>query len=1022
MPWRSNTRTLSRMRACALGLVGLALATTPLRVLALDRDQSLHQLGHRVWGAKDGLFGNVYALAQSKDGFLWVGGSDGLYRFDGVRFKRYAPTSGTLPSLRVTKLFAGADGSLWIGYSSGMITHLSHGNARTFGESDGVPVGRNSSIVEDADGIIWASFTGGFVRFDGTRFVKVRKEWNYPEKTADTTAIDSSGTLWTTLEGRTYYLLRGTHSFQAVPGTTERVVAFVPHGAKIALYTTGDLVRVYLRDCPLYRPLARLYSSHDSLLLEDRDRTVWITAQLGGLQRTGSLEGLAAASAANGDPKDLEAFGRKDGLSGSAPLTALEDQEGSLWVATEQGLDQFTRRNIVARASFPDEWGANVVQGPDGVIWYAPLVSNELKRRTWTRIGDGKRIDKPYPDIGAVHRAQDGTVWFFSAGPSEQGYAPTTKFLSHWTKDGIVEIPLPSKPGEATHVRAITTDLSGNPWVTIPDNGTWRYDGARWHPISTDNHGNDTTGHFAITDNSGSIWILSHDRLVRNTGDALHIVNDANLPSSPFNGMAWSGKEIFISGKDGLSVGGFNGFRKIRLPIDMSRAFALVADTASGVWFAYPKGICHLSVEAIEASRNRPLMDKDIEVFDVSNDLPEALDQSIGDGMASADGRIWFTATTSILEVDPHRVQWNTLAPRVAIESLTTESGPISLQEPLRIAPHAGDLRFTFASLSLRLPEHNLYSYRLRPGSDAWSTPSAEHEAIFGSLSPGKYVLEVRGSNNDGVWSTTPATISFTVLPAFYQTWWFRSFYFLLAGVLLYLAYLIRMRRIVARVRLQAEARFAERERIARDLHDSLLGEVQGLALRVGTIVDLTPDSHHLKEGLERTLKVAEEVMRSGRERVQNLRESTLTGEAFVAQLTDACHRFEYDQKTKLKLDVSGSIPQEVNSVIATEIYRIVTEAVLNAFRHSNSPVVDVSLRFDEHRFAAIVKDQGQGFDTELWKHGSASHFGLAGMQERAREAGAELVLNTSQLGTTITVRIRAKGFYVGRKKSTPPS
>lgn len=1019
MPSRPNALILSRTLLYVLGFIHIALGTHTRPLLALDRDQNLHQLGHRVWSAKDGLFGNVYALAQTEDGFLWVGGSDGLYRFDGIQFQHYVPLSGTLPALRVTKLFAGTDNSLWIGYSSGRITRLTHGVAKTFGESDGVPVGGNSSIIEDADGTVWASFTGGFVRFNGTRFQKVRKEWNYPEKTADKEEIDTSGTLWVTSEGHTYYLQRGTHSFQAVPGTTERVVALVPHGTQIALYTTGDVARVYLRDCPIYHPIKSHYSSHDRLLLEDRDHTVWITSQLGGLQRTGSLEGLAAASAANHDPNDLEAYSRKDGLSGGAPLTALEDQEGSIWIATEQGLDQFTRRNIVARASFPDEWGANVAQGPDNAIWFAPLVSNDIKRRTWIRIRDGKKLDKSYPDIGVVHRAQDGTVWFFSAGPTAQGYATTTKFLSHWTKNGIVRIPLPSKPGEATRVRTITTDLHGNPWVTIPDNGTWRYDGTLWHPISTENHNSDTTGHFAVTDQNGSIWILSQDRLVHNIGDVLHIVTDSNLPSAPFTGMAWSGKEIFISGKDGLSVGGAHGFRKIALPIDMSRAFALIADTASGVWFAFPKGICHISTEAISASRSRPLTNQDFEVFDVSNDLPEALDQTISDGLVSTDGHIWFTATTSVLEVAPTRIQWNTLAPRIAIESLTTEHESAPLQEPLRIAPHPGNLQFNFASLSFRLPEHNRYSYRLSPSSISWSPPTAEHEAVFGNLSPGKYVFEVRGSNNDGVWSTTPASISFTILPAFYQTWWFRLVYLMLAAALLYLMYLVRMRRIVMRVRLQAEARFAERERIARDLHDSLLGEVQGLALRVGTIVDLTPDSHHLKEGLERTLKVAEEVMRSGRERVQHLRESTLTGEAFVAQLKDACLRFEYNQKTKLKFDVSGNIPQEVNSVIATEVYRIITEAVLNAVRHAHSHSIEVSLRFDEHRFAAIVKDQGHGFDIDQWKRNTTSHFGLAGMQERAREAGAELVLNSSQLGTTITIRIRSKGFYIGGKRSS---
>jgi ligand-binding sensor domain-containing protein len=411
-------------------------------VRALDRDQSLLQLRHRVWTASDGLYGTVNALAQTTDGYLWAGTSDGLYRFDGQHFERYRSADGSMPAVDVQTLLATADGALWIGDKDGRIAHLFRGQAKIYGQADGVPVGRNRFIISDADGGIWSAGVGGFVRFDGRRFKKARADWGYPTETADIAEVDSSGTLWVSSEGHTYYLLHGDNRFQAVSGSTGRVMDIVPESSRVVLLADEGWVHAYWRAAPRSNPIALPYSSHSRVLLEDRDHTVWLALALGSLLRADDMEKAVNSLQPNSNSTDLQSMSIKDGLSGLETRTAFEDREGSVWIGTERGLDQFTRRNVVARIFSDDVDVFRLVEGPDGNVWYSPHASNS--RETWTRISDGLKIPGTFSRVVEPIRAKDGTVFFLAIG-DYRAVGRSGERLWHWTKNGIAEIPLPKK-------------------------------------------------------------------------------------------------------------------------------------------------------------------------------------------------------------------------------------------------------------------------------------------------------------------------------------------------------------------------------------------------------------------------------------------------------------------------------------------------------------------------------------------------------------------------------------------------
>jgi ligand-binding sensor domain-containing protein len=185
---------------------------------ALNPDRHIHQLAHRSWGEKDGYPGRSEALAQTADGFLWLGSATGLFRFDGVHFERYEARSGDqLPDEMVHSLLVLSDGSLWVAYDGDKICDLRNGNVKCYGKAEGIATGPRA-IVQDREGTIWANTQTGVIRFNGTRWGHIGKNWNFPEDVPRVTSgelyVDSRGTLWAGINNTVLYLKQGSKRFE----------------------------------------------------------------------------------------------------------------------------------------------------------------------------------------------------------------------------------------------------------------------------------------------------------------------------------------------------------------------------------------------------------------------------------------------------------------------------------------------------------------------------------------------------------------------------------------------------------------------------------------------------------------------------------------------------------------------------------------------------------------------------------------------------------------------------------------
>ena len=303
-------------------------------------------------------------------------------------------------------------------------------------------------------------------------------------------------------------------------------------------------------------------------------------------------------------------------------------------------------------------------------------------------------------------------------------------------------------------------------------------------------------------------------------------------------------------------------------------------------------------------------------------------------------------------------------------------------------------------------------------GADTeWQDAGGRREAFYTNLAPGKYSFHVTASNNDGVWNPVAASVNFTISPAFYQTTWFRVLGGVVCLILLWRLYDFRVAQIRAKVRGRLEERLAERERIARDLHDTLLQGVEGLVLRFQAIANRISRREPVGELLERTLERADQVLEEGRDRVLNLREGARDIGELAHALAASGQQLAQIYRAEFRGSVQGA-PRDLHPIVREELLFIGREALANAFRHADAGVIEAEVSYAESALKMRVRDDGRGIDAQVLKSGRPGHWGLPGMRERARNMRATLeVWSRPGAGTEIELTVRAELAYRKRHR-----
>jgi signal transduction histidine kinase/ligand-binding sensor domain-containing protein len=966
------------------------------------------------------LRGVVSALAQTADGFLWVGTTEGLYRFDGMTFEAYKPETGNFPSIGIKALDAAPDG-LWIGYLSGGVSVLKDGRLKNYSEHDGLPISRVRSIVHTEDGKIWVATVGGVARLDGDHWHKVRLDWNFTARAAEDLSVDPSGTLWASVETGVLYLPRGAHNFEdagvqahlimnlapapdgSVVYTDLRKTSEPPSVCRLQMKSGGSVVRCFA--------LPDIQSASDiQSVFVDRRGSLWFTGD--NVMRLAHPE-LLEWNGGRIPPASMDEYGKSEGLTASTD-TMFEDHEGNIWVGTDKGLDRFRQRNLRWYPAPENQLFFNLAQGDGGEIWASTLSGPVFRIAAGKPIlGSPNGVRYFYRDpSGALWLSRRDGIWAWSGGRFVKQAVPK-----------VVDQILPVTSADPMIVVSAAVDSSGGVWIAIGGRGEFYVKGGEWRSVPVLKDHPDWSANAATVDNEGRLWLANDAHLAAYRDGVSQVYDDVKGPGvGPIKTISKMGNSVLIGGELGLSVYHRGGFHRIE-PADGSsfgRVISIVPTPADGVWLEATPGIVHIAADEVAAAAEQPGYRVRCDILDTVTDLPDPLQGGFAqnEALRANDGSLWFATVQGFAQVNP-RLRHNPLAPPVAIRSMVADDRAYSTFSPVRLPALTRSIRFDYSALSLSIPERVRFRYRLDGLDSKWREAGSIRQMVYDNLGPGKYTFRVIACNNDGVWNMTGAVFAFTILPAWYQTSWFRIGCIGVFLMLLWMLYQLRLRQLHHQFSIGLEARVSERTRIARELHDTLLQSFQGLMLRFQSVDEMLPARPlDAKKVLEGALDRGDQAISEGREAITHIRVTTLASPDLAKSIADLMTDLneELDEgsrgSAKFRVLVEGA-PRAVHPTLLNEIYCIARESLSNAFRHAQAQHIEAEIIYGES-LRLRFSDDGKGIELNVIEHGGRpGHWGLLGIRERAKQIGARLEIRSGVgVGTEIELSIPGSIAY----------
>jgi signal transduction histidine kinase/ligand-binding sensor domain-containing protein len=986
--------------------------------LPLNPNGTIQDLRHTAWGPKENAPGDIQALAQTNDGYLWIGNASGLYRFDGLQFERIElQRDERLSALNIYKLYAPPTGGLWIGFTVGTVAFLKDGHLTTYGEQEGLWTADSIvAFAQDQDGTLWAGSSGGLARLEGSRWQKMGPEFHYPEDMfTQALLVDSAGTLWAAGKDNLLYLPKGEKMFRelAVPRTkgtrTEADsvgLAESPSGA-VWLLRDKQIFQLTQHDNP-----TRRNESSGFGFLFDRDGSLWTEALAGRVRRIAHTEKLPTQTWVPAD-KQADSFGEKDGLSAPAGSGAvLEDREGNIWISSEAGLDRFAEGNVVRILPSPEQHEvfsaseAIVTSGDAGSLW--------IGGRTFPLFNLRNGKTKRYDNIGVIssaYRADDGSIWI---GASK-------RLWRYDAKNGFARVVLPEGSDDWEPL-AMTDDHSGGFWISVLGKGVHRLSNGVWKDRGGFTSLPNGTANTMATDLNGRVWFAYFAGRVA-VLDGNKVTDFAGPDRLPVgNVTAFYGKRgrVWAGGDYGLAL--YDGTRFQAVVPEVKGAFNSltgIVETEDGdLWLNSSAGIVRIPNAETRRLADNPSYVVHSEIFD-SLDGVQGSSARLGPPSATegTDGRLLFTTSLGLYSITPTHIFRNRTSPSILIQSVTVDDKAYAPASNLRLPQRTRSLRIDYVGINLSQPERVRYRYMLDGVDPDWRDVQGRRQAFYTNLDPGPHRFHVMAANGDGAWTDPGATLDFVIPPAFVQTGWFVTLCVAVAAVILSMLIRFRFLQVAARMRGRIEERVAERERIARELHDTLLQSVQALILRVHAASRLlaarVPGGDSAIDMLERALQHADEVMAEGRDRVLGLRAPDAHFSDLTQALTGLGEELSAVHGTAFRLISEGTM-RDLNPHVKDEIYRIAKEALLNAFRHAQAETIEAQLIYGDGDLRVRVRDDGVGLDDTVGDSGMRpGHWGLQGMRERAEKIGAKLdIWSRAGAGTEMELTIPGLAVY----------
>ncbi len=976
--------------------VWLMLAA-PAIAYPLDPDKLITQYVLDLWQTRDGLpVSDIASIAQTPDGYLWIGTPEGLVRFDGVRFKVFGRAEGGDPFPAATTLFVDRQGRLWLAIDEGL-AQWRDGVVRLLTTRDGLLNNYVRCLYEDRQGVLWIGTSGGLNRLEDGRLTGYSTSDGLPHNTVQAVLEARDGSLWigtsaglTRLENRTFttYTTRQGLSHDTIHSLHEDRAGNLWIGTfhGLSRFKDGDIDAFTTRDGLPGTPIGSLE--------EDAAGSLWFAAYGGGIGRL--RDGR------------IERFATKDGLLNDSVRDLYIDRQGSLWIA-HAGLGRlrdglFTP--YTTREGLSGDDVRAVLESGDGAVWIATHEAglNRLKNGAVTTFTtkDGLLSDMVF----AIHEDREAGLWISSYNGGLNRF-----------KDGRFLAFASDQLAKGTFITAFHEDREGTIWLGSYGGGLKRFSAGTFTTYTTKDGLANNYVWSIVPDRDGSLWL--------GTGAGLNRLKDGTFTRHDPEG-GWSGHDLFALHTDdegtiwiGTQQGGLTRFKGGHFTryttaegLFDDTIYTILDDLRGYFWMSSNKGVFRVSRRELN------------ELAEGKRTSVTSVAYGVGDGMKSAecngstqpagwrarDGRLWFPTVKGVVVVDPSRADEGLSSPAALMEEVIVENQPVAdeeAEEVPSVAPGSRQFEFHYSAPASQAPERVRFRYRVEAVDRGWIDAGARRVAYYTSLPPGRHRFRVIAGNDGGAWNEAGgASFDFRVEPYFYQTWWFYVLCTIAVSSVVWAGHRYRLERVLEMERV--------RMRIASDLHDDIGSSLSQIAILSEVTRARVGGDGPFAEPLERIATLSRESVDAMGEIVWAIdphRDAP-------TDLTQRMRRLANDllpaHGMELRFNASDPPKVHLHADVRREVFLIFKEALHNALRHGNATSVEVDVSVSPRELRLVVQDEGRGFDTSAAPDGH----GLRSMRRRTQSLGGSLELTSSPgSGTRLELKVPLHG---GRRKARP--